>query len=397
MNQKKLYYLMTFLFSMALMGIASQISYYATMRFDAKPDDLAFLAILNGMIYIVLAPVMGHYGSRIMKKEHLLTAGCFCLFLTGIFVYFASSLKMLFIYPPILAFSLSLFYPNMIGSMGQANSTMMISRQAAIFSLGWSLPLTIGPVISGYSLDIFGRLYDKPQLVFPLIGCFALAAGITSLKVHSTINRRPEKKIEIEEVDRTRLPAGGVLFLLLAWICLLLVRSPSGILFNLFPRHGYMWGFSASMVGWLLALYGLSQAAVFWLLSRYHFWHFKQSVFYAAAFTMIIGMILMSQTHSFFRIACLFILFGFSSAITYHMSMFYGLVVSKNKNRTGGIHESILVLGHMTTVYLAANAEKFWDKPAAAYYVGVAVCLIFLLVIAMISLVMRIKKQAVKV
>lgn len=397
MNQKKLYYLMNFLFSMAMMGIASQISYYASMRFDAKPDDLAFLAILNGMIYIVLAPIMGHYGSRILKKEHLLTAGCFCLFLTTVFIYFASSLKLLFIYPPILAFSLALFYPNMIGSMGQANSTMMISRQAAIFSMGWSLPLTISPVISGYLLDIFGIHYGKPQLVFPVAGCFALAAGIVSLKVHRTINRRPERKLDIEEVDRAKLPAGGVLFLLLAWTCLLLVRSPAGILFNLFPQHGYKMGFSASMVGWLLAFYGLSQMAVFWLLSRYHFWHFKQSVFYAAAFVMIIGMGLMSLSHSFFSIAALFILFGFPSATIYHLSMFYGLIVSKNKNRAGGIHESILVLGHMSTVYMAASAEIFWGKPAAAYYVGVAVCMIFLLVIAMISLVMRIKKQAAKI
>ena len=398
MNQKKLLYVMNFFFSMGSLGIVTQVPYYACLRFDATSLQLAYFSIIFGGTYIFLAPVMGHYGTRITTKAQLLTGGCLGLFLTSLYVSFGSSLNMLYFYPLLLSFSLSLFYPNMIGSMGQANSMWMISRQAAIFSIGWAVPLTVAPAITGYLMDTFLKLYDRPQYVFLAVSVLPLVAALISFKVHR-LDHSGElgQKIEVEDIDRSKLPAGGLLFLLLAWFCLFLVRSPTGIIFNLFPGHAYIMGFSALMVGLLLAVFGLSQAAMFWVLGRFHFWHFTQRPFYIAAVLMIAGMAFMCVAKSFFLIAAIFVLFGFSGAISYHQSMFYSLVVSKNKNRAGGIHESLLVLGNMLTVYLAANMEKSYANAGAAYYVGVAVCLIFLLVIAMTSLAMRIKKQALKV
>jgi len=397
MEQKKLYYIMNFFFSMTMLGICTQVPYYASMRFNSTSVQLAKLSILFGSTYIVLAVVMGQVGSKIKNKETLLTLGCFGLLLTSVYVFFVPNMKLLYVYPLMLSVSISLFYPNIIGSMGQANSMWMVSRQAALFSIGWALPLTIAPIIAGSLFEIFRRLFDMPQLVFPAAGLLALVAGIISFKVQRLNFRRSmNQPVEVEEVDRSKLPAGGVLFLLLALFCIFSVRSPTSILFNLFPRHAYGMGFSALRVGSLLSFFGLSQVGMFWFLSKRHFWHFRQSPFYVSAGIMIIGMALMSVAKSYIMMAGLFILFGCSGAISYHQSMFYSLIVSKNKSRAGGIHESLLVMGNMITLYLAATRENQLNDPGAAYHVGAFVCVIFLLVIAMTSVIMRTRMQAAK-
>lgn len=391
MQSKKLYYLTNFFFSMATAGMLLQVPYFAQKRFAPSWVELAYLPAIFGLSYMVLAPLMGHIGSRSSRRGHFLSLGCLGVFLGSIVLFFAQNMYWLYAHSLLYSLSLAFFYPNMIGVMGQANSMLLISRQAARFSLGWAVPLSISPMFSGYLLDIFHEAYDKPQLAFPVVGCLALVAGILSLKI-KRMDRKQQAQppVELDPEERAKLPAGGLLFWLMALFMMFTVRSSAQILFALFPAHAAKsLGFSALNVGILLGMLGISQVIVFWFMGRFHFWHFKHSPFYAAPMSMILGLVSLSFADKFIPIAGAFMLFGMAAAISYHFSMFYGLVTARNKERAGGVHESVLMSGNMLVVYLAAQAKEFFDDTRAAYYVGVLFCLVFLLAIITTSLVIR--------
>ena len=395
MEQKKYYYIMNFLFSLGITGIASQIPYFAVERFQATSLEISYIVGSVWVSYCVLAPLMGHLG-HVIGRSHMLTAACICTFVTGWIPFFAPNIHWLYGYGLACAFSVSLFYPNMIGMMGQPGSTRAISRRIGLFNIGWAVPLMIAPVIAGHLLDAF-RTVGRANITFPVMGLFAIAAAITSLKIHrpNKETKQPEsEQVPLEPADARRLPAGGLMFLLLAWFSLLMVRSSVGIIYALFPRHGYNMGFSAAMVGWLLCVLAIFQGIIFWGMSRMHFWHFRQSAFYAASAIMIVGMALLCVVREFLPLLGIFALFGLAGGISYNLSIFYSLIVARNKGRAGGIHEGMLTLGNVIAVYSAGKYEHLIGRQSAPYQVGIFLSLIFLLVIIMTSLVMKIKKPA---
>ena len=89
MQSKKLYYLTNFFFSMATAGMLLQVPYFAQKRFAPSWVELAYLPAIFGLSYMVLAPLMGHIGSRSSRRGHFLSLGCLGVFLGSIVLFFA--------------------------------------------------------------------------------------------------------------------------------------------------------------------------------------------------------------------------------------------------------------------------------------------------------------------
>ena len=81
-------------------------------------------------------------------------------------------------------------------------------------------------------------------------------------------------------------------------------------------------------------------------------------------------MLLMAYAKSFFMMLPPFALCGIASAIVYHMSLFYSLVVSKNKGRAGSINQSVEVMGRIIMVMTASWAIEVTGAVSTAYFAG---------------------------
>jgi len=382
MQPKRYYYITNFFFSMATMGTYVLTSYYFREQFKATPLQISWFAIAMSIAYVIFAPLMGHFSSRLNNKW-MMTVGCVSMSLTA-FIPFAANGEYWFYYLVAFgicfSFSASMFYPNMIGSLGQSASIQGISRQIGFFNLGWITPAIFAPVLSGYILDSFSRA------MFPVVGSMGIIAALISLKIHRLEKHAelsPRKQIQLDPEERALLPAGGLLFMLLAWFAVLMVRSSiGGIIFPHFGAHAQDLGLSALRTGWLFCAMAITQAVLYLCMSRLHFWHFRLSLFYIPAITMIVGLGLLSVTENFYWMIGIFVLFGITGAITYNASIFYCLVVSTNKIRAGGIHEGMLSAGTILTVFAAGHYQQVVGHRSGAYQVGILFCCIFLLVIS---------------
>ena len=230
--------------------------------------------------------------------------------------------------------------------------------------------------------------------MFPIIGSLALVAAMLSFKVHRMdIEKRMPEKSEFEPEERGKVLAVGTLFLLLAWFALLTAYSPIAIVNNLFPKQALVMGFSAAQLGFLLGILGVFQLGVFLIFRKVHFWYFRYSPFYFSAGLMIAGMLLLAFAKSFLMIILPFAIIGIASAIIFHMSTFYSLVVSRNKGRAGGINLSVENTGMIIMVLIAGRAINVTGEVSAGYFAGMGACLIFLLGIFAIMIVPWLRKR----
>lgn len=395
MQAKRYYYITTFVFSMAAVGMSVMMSYFLSDLFKADSIQLSNYTIIYLLSYFILAPLMGYVGSHVNGK-YMLIAGCISISLTSLIPFFAHGenwIYWIYGYAIAFSFSISLFYPNMIGFIGQSISLRGISRQIGFFNLGWVIPAIIASALSGFLLDAISKS------MFLIMGCFGLVAALISLKIHrpeKSIEQPQKEGIEISPEEKKLLPAGGLLFMLLAWFSLLMVHSSiMGIIFPLFPGHADRYlGFTGLETGFFFALMGTIQGVIFLIMSRVHFWHFRLSLFYLPPILMFLALGLLCMTEKYLFILGIFALFGIVGAVSYNLSIFYSLVVSTNKSRGGGIHEGMLSAGSVFTVFIAGRYEKLVGYRAGAYHVGMLMCLIFLLVIVMTSvIIMRNRKR----
>jgi len=237
--------------------------------------------------------------------------------------------------------ALSLFWPPIVGWLSQDTEGERLGRLTMRFNTAWSTAATAGPWLCGWLYEM------SPPL--PLLGA-GLSFGVAFLMLALTLYRTTEPWISrsgYETISGTfQGNEGGSPYRWPGWLGLFICFFGAGALVNIFPQAARQdFHFTESLIGLLL----LMRACVNWLsflvLGRLTFWHFRGWPMVAGLGVMALAYVGLMFVASPWTIGALFLVFGFTSALSYSQSLFHGIAGSQNRTRRMAIHEAMLGAG----------------------------------------------------
>lgn len=330
----------SFLFYTALIITTFSMIFYARDLFRASAITIGWLTALPHLCYFsgcfLLRPLY-----RLLLPRHsliLATAAAVAL-LAGMLL--VQSLALLFLLYGLFGFTLSLFWPPLMGWLTFGKEEQELNTTLGRFNLSWSGGNIVAPYIAGFLLQRGIRIPFEAAAV--IMGAICLAVlGITLVAPAIRLDRQKEmgggKQREHEDHSTPlRYPA---------WIGLCASYVVLGVTMSIFPLYlREQIGLTEARIGVLLLIRALFSTLGFVVLGRFLFWHFKAWVMFLGQATTVIVVALMITLHSFAGLSLMLALFGLLFALSYNNSLFHGVSGCNRRSTRMAVHEGLLTAG----------------------------------------------------
>jgi len=127
-----------------------------------------------------------------------------------------------------------------------------------------------------------------------------------------------------------------------AWVGLFTAFAASAVVGNIFPIAAKEdFHITKPVIGLLLMLSAIATTAVFYLMGRTSFWHYRSSQMLAGQACLVAAMIALTHAGQPWTIALLMLLLGSATALSYLNSQFHGLAGSANRASRSAVHEAL--------------------------------------------------------
>lgn len=243
--------LLTVILHLAFAGSRVTLSLLA-LHLQATPLTVGILISLLAAVPLVFAVGWGRTIDRIgVRKPLLIGAGA----VLGALLLGAAvpRIEVLFIVSAVVGSGFMLVHICVNQVAGLLGTPQQRSRNFSLLALAFSTSGFLGPVISGFAIDLIGH-----RMTFLLLGCSA-AAGIALMLLRPI--RMPAHPASATGHDRKRV---GDLFRIRGLRRAFVASAVLSMAWDLFtfvtPIHGTRLGLSASMIGLILGSFG---AAIF--------------------------------------------------------------------------------------------------------------------------------------
>jgi predicted MFS family arabinose efflux permease len=328
------------LFYTALIVTTFSMIFYARDRFQASASLIGWLVAVPHICYFsgcfVLRPLY-----RLILPGHslvLATASAAAL-LAGMLA--VRSLSLLFILYGLFGFSLSLFWPPLMGWLSFGKEERALNTALGWFNLSWSGGNIIAPAVAGLLLQRgIGVPFRAAALIMTAICLAVLIASVAVPGIRRERRREPLARGEETREDRStplRYPA---------WIGLLASYVILGITMSVFPLYlREEIGLTETRIGLLILFRALFSTLGFIILARFAFWHFNARLMILAQGMIIVVVAAMAAVGTFFSFAVVLAAFGLLFALSYNNSLFHGVSGSLRRSTRMAVHEGILTAG----------------------------------------------------
>jgi len=238
------------------------------------------------------------------------------------------------------------FWPVIMGWISTGHEGAELTKRFGFYNTTWSSANTVLPIIGGYLMEI-DYLLPLAAAVIMAILCFvtiAVTRCISESPKPQENNADNTIKEEIRLVGQVRQESRQFLWmsriaLFATLICVGIFRSQLGIFYK------FELGFSESAYGWSVSLMCLFNVAVFVMMGRSHYWHYKKGLFAAAQASIIVcmAMIILFDNLSLQLLASG--LAGICYGFVYGSHQYYGVSGGRKRSGLMAIHETIIGAG----------------------------------------------------
>ena len=258
------------------------------------------------------------------------------------------------------------FWPTMMGWISTGFEGAELTKRFGFYNIAWITANTIMPVIGGYLMEI-SYLLSLALAVVMAILCFI---SLYSTKCISQIppKHHNDDNIVVQQIPRENRPFVWIsrVALFTTLVCVGIFRSQLGILYK------FQLGFSESSYGWSVSLMCLFNMAVFYMMGRSHYWHYKKAL-YAAAQVSIIGCMAMMIICKSLPLQLLASgMAGVWYGYVYSSHQYYGVSGGTRRSGLMAIHETIIGAGFATGSLFGGILSDAFGR-YSPYWFGIAV------------------------
>ena len=337
-------------------------------------DSRAGLIIgTSTLVYVVSSVLAGVFADR-LGATLALRIGTLIILVDSLAFCFSENLPLFILCAMGSPLGHAFFWPALQAWFAQDVDRRETARRIGIFSVGWSIGLSVvGPKLGGDLMEYSGRL--------PFVACCLISAGVFCFfqflrpelprhEVHPTQEADEIHPIEV----RRRFLRGARIANLMAVYAIVTMRY-------YVPMACIDWNLPKSRIGTVLMLLGISQCLTFFVLSKTHRWHFRSLYLLSGQFLGMLGLLAFglggffllsgnSQNDAslgvFLALPAL-ILTGAMAGISFVSSAFYGLFGEEEKGKNSGINESIIGAASVLASYLGGAAV--WQMGSMGPYI----------------------------
>jgi MFS family permease len=328
------------LFYTALIISIFSMIFYARDRFQASASLIGWLAAVPHLCYFsgcfALRPLY-----RLLLPRYSLILATAAAAVLLVCMLLVRSLPLLFILYGLFGFSLSLFWPPLMGWLSFGKEERELNTALGRFNLSWSGGNIIAPFVAGYLLQRgIGVPFRAAAVIMAGVFLTVLITSLIAPGIRQDRQKEPIRGGEEKFEDRStplRYPAWIGLFA--SYVILGITMSA----FLLYLREEI--GLSETRIGMLILIRALFTTLGFLLLMRLSFWHYKSRLMVLGQGSIIVAVALIIFLRSFFGLSLAMALFGLLFALSYNNSLFHGVSGSLRRSTRMAVHEGLLTAG----------------------------------------------------
>ena len=331
------------------------------MRLGGTYDDLGFIGSAGSVTYTLGCLVSGRLADRVGYRRSMAVAAIAVAALMSLYP-FATHVGHLTLLTGGIWLVMSGYWPALQAWLGRGKDPRSLLLALGGFNMAWALGILIGPPLGGV---LYAQAVGRP---------FAIGAGLVGALFLSLLFLRVRETASAGAAADAGQATGSRAFLWVAWTANFATFFATGTVRSLFPKFASDLGIAPEPLGRLMALIGLSQVAVFYIVSRTDRWQFRFAPLAAAQFLGIAGLtsVAVGTTSAVFAIG-LFAL-GALTGMTFTASIFYSLFSGGPGGRRTGLHEAIVGSGFLFGPLAGGIAAEYLG-PRAPYLISAAVIL----------------------
>jgi len=268
-----------------------------------------------------------------------------------------------------------LFWPPMMGWLAAELESAALGKTMSRYNISMSIASIAGAPFAAW------LSHKDPALPILVAGgiMFINAAMMTCATVALPIIRNDThtasapvtQQSNTDNQYETRLRYAG-------WIGLFTAFTASGIVGNIFPiaaKEDLL--IAKPVIGLLLMFTSISATAMFFILGRTSFWHYRSWPMLAGQTCLAMTMIVLIRARQPWAIAPLMLIIGCASSLSHLNSLFHGLAGSANRAARSAVHEAVfcagLVFGVLGSGFLYENYSMSTAYQACAVIITVGI------------------------
>ncbi len=280
-----------------------------------------------------------------VRPRFLLIAATAGMALTLVLLLLVRSVPLTFLFLALNKLATALFWPPAMGWVSQGVEGEALNRRMSRFNLSWSCGLALSPLLAGFLSE-----RSAAQALAVTIGVNAATLLLVSAASLGLPRIRADEHRESRRGDPVGAGPDLSTFLRFpVWVGLFTSYVAGGMVFTIFPifaRDTLL--LREGLVGGLLSVRVVFQAAGFFLLGRFGFWRFRGR--YAMAGQLFLALLIAALIvlRAPAPVGAVFAMLGLVAAFHYANSLFHGVSGSLRRARRMAIHEAVLTGGQIT-------------------------------------------------
>ena len=323
--------------------LALGLVFFMRQVYGASAGLIGTLVASGTLVYVVGCLLVRPLFDRVRPRFLLIGAAAAMALTLGLLIL-VRSIPLTFLLLALNKLATGLFWPPAMGWISHGYEGKALNRQMSRYNLSWSCGLALSPLPAGFLSErsaswALAVTVGVDLLVLLLVGAAALllpgirADGYREQRGADPVGEGPDRSTFL------RFPA---------WVGLFTSYVAGGMLFTIFPifaRDTLL--LREGLVGGLLSVRVVFQAAGFLALGRLSFWHFRgrYALFGQLFLALVLAALIVGRAPVW--IGALFALLGLAAAFHYANSLFHGVSGSLRRARRMAIHEALLTGGQI--------------------------------------------------
>jgi MFS family permease len=325
---------------------------FAVKAINGSDTDVGLCFMAQMATYVVFCILAILIIDKLNPKKVLLTgAGAQIFVALGFFAtvkygnssaMFFSPVTRLIILMSMVGIITAFFWPMMMGWISTGHEGPELTKRLGFYNVSWGLANTSLPIVGGYLMEV---KYIWPLALAAVMAVFCLISLFpTRYLGHSHAKHQNDNNTAVKQVPPQNKSFVWItrVALFTTLICIGVFRSQLGILYK------FQLGFAESAYGWSVSLMCLFNIAVFYMMGKSHYWHYKKGL-YAAAQVSILGCMAMMIMCKGLQLQLLASgLAGVWYGYVYSSHQYYGVSGGTRRSGLMAIHETIIGAGFAT-------------------------------------------------
>ncbi len=316
--------------SFALLGLCVPL---LAIALGADYLTLGAIGAIGSLVYTLGCTVSGKLSDRIGYRRTAIMASFVIAVLIATYVL-VDRISQVFVLTMLLGLAMSGYWPPLQAWLGQHLPFCRLGRVLGQFNVAWSAGILLGPPIGGFLFSIRSEL----PFVLTSVSVFMLFLALAFFSVRNGEYIPPEP-------DHDPLFERSRIFLPVAWVANFSTFFTVGLLRFLFPKYASDLGIAPKPLGYLMALIGIGQLAMFLIVTHSKWWQFRLGPLLAVQVLAMSGLLAIMAGSDYFMFTYGILCHGALVGITFSASFFYSFHTREARGARMGKNEAIVGSG----------------------------------------------------